>query len=60
MRKVVKLTFVLFLLLMLCTTVFAEDVYINGEKIPYDDSTGYPFSEDGVVLVPLYPTFDAF
>ena len=60
MRKAVKLTFVLFLLLMLCTTVFAEDVYINGEKIPYDDSTGYPFSEDGVVLVPLYPTFDAF
>ncbi len=44
----------------LSLTALATDVYIDGEKVPYDDTTGYPFAENGIVLVPLYPTFEAF
>jgi len=46
--------------ILLGITAFATDVYIDGEKITYDDTTGYPFAENGKILLPLYPTFAAF
>lgn len=46
--------------LIFTITAFATDVYIDGERVMYDDNTGYPFTENGTVLVPLYPTMQAF
>lgn len=51
---------VLTVFIVLTVTAFATDVYIDGEKVAYDDTTGHPFTEDGNILVPLYPTFEAF
>lgn len=45
---------------LLVLSVYAQDVYIDGEKVVYNENTGEPFSEDGVIFVPLYPTFEAF
>lgn len=45
---------------LLCSNALAIDVYVNGEKILYNDSTGYPFYEKETVLVPLYKTAESF
>lgn len=38
----------------------STDVYIDGTKVLYTEDTGYPFTENGSILLPLYPTFEAF
>lgn len=51
---------------VLCTaamalTASATDVIINGNKVPFDQSSGYPFiSAEGRTLVPLRATMEAY
>ena len=59
--KIPAKAFLIFVMsLLLGSSVFAVDVYIDGEKVEYSDQTGYPFSENGTVLVPLSPTVEKF
>lgn len=39
---------------------FATDVYIDGVKVNFNDSTGYPFTQNGRTLVPLRATMESF
>ncbi len=60
MRLSKILPVVLLMSVLFTFSVFAQDIYIDGEKVTYDETTGVPFAEDGVIFVPLYPTFEAF
>ncbi len=60
MRILKILIFALALTVWLTAAALAQDVYIDGEKVIYDETTGDPFIENGAILVPLYPTFEAF
>lgn len=60
MRVVRSFLVITVLSLIISLSAFAQDIYIDGEKVYYDETTGEPFSENGVILVPLYPTFEVF
>ena len=61
MRKLIHLAVMAALTIVLTVTAGAVDVYIDGEKVPFDDNTGYPFvSDESRTLVPLRATMEAF
>ncbi len=46
---------------MICTTSYAStDVFIDGVKVNFNDSVGYPFTTGGRTLVPLRATMESF
>ena len=61
MKKLRVLLAMLLLSVVLTISASAVDVYIDGNKVPFDDNTGYPFiTEEGRTLVPLRATMEAF
>ncbi len=60
MKTVRSVLIITVMSIILSLSVLAQDIYIDGEKVHYDETTGEPFAENGVILVPLYPTFEAF
>lgn len=43
-----------------CISASALDVIIDGEKVQFNDTYGYPFIVDGTTLVPLRVTMEAY
>lgn len=60
MKKFCYLACVFLLMPLVNLYVYAINVYIDGVAVEYNDETNYPFSENGAVFVPLYPTLEAF
>lgn len=62
MKKIAGLI-ILTLLLSLCSAVsyaYGINVYIDGVPVQFDNSSGYPFAENGRTLVPLRATMESF
>ncbi|MBR1968818.1 MAG: hypothetical protein IKA17_00465 [Clostridia bacterium] len=56
-----KFIFALVFTLLFATAASAStQVYIDSVAVPFNDSTGYPFVENGRTLVPLRATMEAF
>lgn len=58
---------VLFIMITACMALLVSvsaaaytKVYIDGSEVKFDDSTGYPFVENGRTLVPLRVTMETF
>ena len=60
MKKLIITIIALFVLLMVAFSVNATDVYLDGTKVYFDNSTGYPFVTGGRTLVPLRATMESF
>lgn len=61
MKKLRDLLVMVLLSVLLTLSASAVDVYIDGNKVFFDDDTGYPFiTEEGRTLVPLRATMEAF
>lgn len=55
-----KIFVALLFTLLFATAVSATEVYIDSVPVSFNDSTGYPFVENGRTLVPLRATMEAF
>ena len=44
----------------MCISASALDVIIDGERVQFDDNSGYPFIRDSRTLVPLRATMEAY
>lgn len=61
MKKLLHLSLMVFVAVFLTVSASAVDVFIDGEKVAFDDNTGYPFiSAENRTLVPLRATMEAF
>ncbi len=60
MKKILFALSLITAVILVSIPASAIDIYINGEKIQYTDSTGYPIYENDTVLVPLYTTAESF
>ncbi len=60
MKKLVVTLIVLVAIMLISLTVSATDVYIDGTKVQFDNSTGYPFVSNGRTLVPLRATMESY
>jgi len=61
MKRII--TSVLFLVLTVLVSLTASaytQVYIDGNEVPFSDSTGYPIVDNGRTLVPLRVTMETF
>ncbi len=61
MKKFLLLAFIVLCLTAGVMTSFATDVVIDGVKVGFNDSTGYPYvSSEGRTMVPLRVTMEAY
>ena len=61
MKKLLSIIFATFVFAALTVSASAIDVIIDGVKVEFNDSTGYPFiSAESRTLVPLRATMEAF
>ena len=61
MRNLLKVLLIAVILtFILAVSAFATEVYIDGVRVNFNDSTGYPFVQDGRTLVPLRVTMESF
>ncbi len=61
-KKLLSLVLALILIFSFNPVVFGEStaVFIDGIKVLFDDSTGYPFIQNGRTLVPLRATMESY
>lgn len=61
MKKVIKLALIVVMAVLVSVAASAyTKVYIDGGEVPFNDSTGYPFVDNGRTLVPLRVTMETF
>ena len=61
LRKILASVILILSLVLSGMTAFATDVSIDNIKVPFNDSTGYPFiSAEGRTMVPLRATMEAY
>lgn len=60
MKKFIWMFVIITALFLFSVSVYATDVYIDGAKVQFDSSTGYPFVNEGRTLVPLRATMESF
>jgi len=59
MKKLFIITAMALILLVFASTAYATDVFVDGNKVVFNNDMGYPFIENGRTLVPLRATVEA-